>query len=297
MANKTEMASKPYHVKYETVPNPCDEHMTITKISKYYRGKKDPVVTTKYEGSKRVVDRFLKYGNFKPRQGPEVFIEQTVKCQTPMHDYNVEMAKANGWSDIRINAIRSSKDPTALYMNMYKDTYYGDNWKKLPAGERKAIIQRRRAYMISQGECPGEIKSGEGSSLREALKKRIQESSGEEKESGAPKSLLEKLRMRMGDRGTRREQEADSTIYVSNIPIDYTENTIKEIMASETEFNIKRVNIVRKPCRYTGKKVSVGSGFIVCSSPEETSKCIDYLNGCRWGSMVISANMADSKKA
>ena len=81
----------------------------------------------------------------------------------------------------------------------------------------------------------------------------------------------------------KQDTEQESTLFVSNIAEDSTENDLR--MALNDKFNVRRINLVRK----SATNAHSGVGFVVLSSREEADKCLEYLHGYRLNHLILSA--------
>ena len=87
-------------------------------------------------------------------------------------------------------------------------------------------------------------------------------------------------------RGAAQQDGHKSTLFVENVPDEYTEDEIKGHIG---DFHYRRVNIVRRD----GK--SMGKAFIELESAEEAQACLSAINGQHWSYCVVNAQLSKPK--
>jgi hypothetical protein len=93
----------------------------------------------------------------------------------------------------------------------------------------------------------------------------------------------------------RKENDENfRTIFLCNVPTYFDESDLRSLLA-DTDFKILRVNMVKKPKYPGGPVVPNGNAFIVCETVEETQNCIEMLDGARWDTCILSAQLAQPK--
>jgi RNA recognition motif-containing protein len=94
-----------------------------------------------------------------------------------------------------------------------------------------------------------------------------------------------------------RQNQQEATLFVSNVPLDYTERDIREVLDNiRPDFEAVRINIVKKYSEEESVKSSTGSAFIVLKNKEDAQECINFLHGYRWDNLIACADFASSKE-
>lgn len=253
--------------------------VTVNKTTEIINNGKTKRITTKYNGPQSVIDRIINKRFFgsvteaNSRQsttvGNDVYLEppeNSVPYYEP-NGYYVTKAKEYGWSESAIKSIIKAESPSKVYQKLY----------------RKHIIQPEI----------DKIKStlGQHEPEKTSWKAKMASKLKNNTESSESKSLGWKARMK-NKKSQFQDNEQQSTLFITNIPDDYTEEDIQNEL--KNRFDIRRVNVVRVD-RGDGHRVSNGKAFVVCRNQQEAQSCMDYLSTCRWGSLVISVQFAKPK--
>lgn len=214
--------------------------------------------------------------------GEQVFLELTQhkRRKSTYNGIYITRAKKDGWSRNDIMALMRDEEPGKLYQVFYK--------KYMDA--RMADVNQKIVNKMSTEEPSTEIldapKKPIGLRARMGITRKTTAT-----QSVKPTGLAARLKE---NKTNSHATEQDSTLFISCIPLDYTEDDIK-FHLSETNFNIRRINVVRKDDN-SGTRVSLGKAFIVCSNATEALECLDYMNTCKWGNLVVSAQISKPKR-
>ncbi len=299
--------------------------LTITQVGtqRTYRGPKSVIERLK-------LPRFGSGTNDKcwHQEDTEVFIELTkpIKKSNPDLDsvgFYVTTARNEGWGETDIRDIVQSENPSELFYKIYTN--------RLAEVERR-IVRATTASMpvvasvapvsvsvapvaasvspvaasvasVSSNAVPVSSNAAPVSSGATApvasigLRARLNTKLAENKKQAAiseeaPKIGIANRLQKMKDDKVQTEQE--STLFVRNVPLDYTEQDIRNVINGQ--FKVERINIVRKAPPGSQDRVSVGCAFIVLTSKKEAEACIAFLDGYRWGHMLASVAFSEPRK-
>lgn len=277
------------------------------------KGRPYVQVTTTHRGPKAQVER-LKWkkfgvGKYTTTICDDVYLEYTdnARKEEPWvaNGFYITQARKDGWSDHEIKLVRKAERPDLKWKEIFfrkQDAAIATALAKVRATikqEKEAAAARATrlnggmtgAETEAETEAETDDKPTEGPvvvkgmSMKDLLKQKSQQRrGGTGSKGGGITAQLQKKREQRGDRKL--------TIYVQNVPTDWTEDDIAEQL---TDFQIRRVSVTRK-FNNVGVRVAVGSAFLELYEEDETERCITFLNDrCRWGSMVVSAQHARPK--
>ena len=222
--------------------------------------------------------------------------------------YWITLARNQGWSDSDIKDIMRAPDPEAVALKMYERMLNTDNAKlRMARDKHMAEYDRLRAEIATPAPepvapvlvpapasaassaapapAPVEAKSG----LRARFSAKQTENKQNEAAAPAKTGIASRLKQIKQNNETL---EQDSTLFVRNVPEDYTEQDIKNVLFN---FNIARINIVRKSTGDDGVRLSSGSAFIVLGSREDAVACMEFLHGYRWCNVIASVDFSKPK--
>jgi hypothetical protein len=280
-----------------------------------------------YRGPKPVIDR-LKLPRFGSgvndkcwhQEETEVFIELTkpIKKSNPDLDsvgFYVTTARNEGWGDTDIRDIVQSENPKELFYKIYLNRLAEVERRIVRATAASLLVTSAPAAPVSSPAAPvtsapaapgspaapvPEVTTTTSTPVQVAsigLRARLNTKLAENKKQAAvsedaPKIGISHRLQKMKDDKVNTEQE--STLFVRNVPLDYTEQDIRNVL--NTQFNVERINIVRKAPPGSQDRVSVGCAFIVLTSKKEAEACITFLDGYRWGHMLASVAFSEPRK-
>lgn len=246
-------------------------------------------VTKTYTGPKYLVDRQLWKGFGKGRDMSktrimeDVHIELTVPPIVQDEQWYpngnwVNIARKENWTDFDIKQLISSDRPDLKFAELQKGK------QKLAAYERIAKMNKEMGIEDTvKDSIPDKKQDLTCLSLRERMKlKSKSRSTTEDTKDNSISSRLKQKREKNSDKSQQ------CTLFLENVPEIYNEMDIKSHLG---QFDIKRVTIVRRE-NQSGVKESVGKAFVECYEVEETQKCMEHLNTCRWEHYVISAQLS-----
>lgn len=104
------------------------------------------------------------------------------------------------------------------------------------------------------------------------------------------KDMLSKRQVASQD--TRRENSDESTLFLENLPMDYTEDDIKSQLR-DLGIETRRVNIVKRD--NGDSKESVGKAFVELESPEVVAASLLLIDRCQWDRCIVSAHRSRPK--
>jgi RNA recognition motif-containing protein len=235
----------------------------------------------------------------------EFIVKEKKESSFKPNGYWITFARNQGWSVSDINDIMRSPDPAAVALKMYERILNTENAKlRMELDKQMAEYDRRRADILNAEQkekepaslsvaSPPVAESGTPEPPKSGLRARFSAKQSENKKaddesavkSGGIASRLKKLKQ------TKEQSEQDSTLFVRNVPEDYTEQDVKTVL---TDFKIVRVNIVRK-ANGDDVRVSTGSAFVVLSSREEAVACMEFLHGYHWCNVIASVDFSKPK--
>jgi hypothetical protein len=167
-----------------------------------------------------------------------------------------------------------------------------DTFREFVHQQMKGIVMRVKST-LAEGE-PVKLQSKGPVGLKARM--RMCKTKTEEAVSGAEGSMG--LRARLTTKNDSRGEEHERSLFVSNVPCEFTERDIHEELGElmGEEVSVERINIVRKP-NNQGVKESIGKAFIVCNTIEDAKEMMDLLNNrVRWGQCIIDVQPAESRK-
>jgi len=198
-------------------------------------------------------------------------------------------ARKDNWSQEEIKKLIKSDRPDLLYRKLQKskvDTHLASLMLK---------FEHRPDPSPSQSSGPGtndtkpteslpdpSVKMG----LRERmLHKQRNRVDTEPTPSAKPNSHSARMNQRRDDAKQQHDEQL-CTLFLQNIPEDYSESDIKTHIE---DYQFRRVNVVRR------EGESIGKAFIELESSEETQRCLDAINGQKWGYCVIEVQLSKPK--
>jgi hypothetical protein len=183
----------------------------------------------------------------------------------------VESARKLNWSDQEIKRIVRSNQPDSIYEQIYRNKI-----------NQLASIKNTNKYPMATVASEAAALVNQKMGIRERLLLKQHQQSNVP--VGNPKTSLS-ARMNQIHGGPRNETKC--TLFLENIPEDYTESDIKNHISN---FQYRRVNIVRRDGQ------SMGKAFIELDSEDETTSCLSAIDGQRWSYYIISAQFSKPKK-
>jgi hypothetical protein len=234
----------------------------------------------------------------------EFIVKEKKESSFKPNGFWITFARNQGWSVSDINDIMRSPDPGAVALKMYERILNTENAKlRMEVDKQMAEYDRRRADILNaepehnpkvhETSVPPVAVSGTPEPPKSGLRARFSAKQSENKKgddqtsmkSGGIASRLKQLKQ------TKEQSEQDSTLFVRNVPEDYTEQDIKTVLH---DFKIVRVNIVRK-ANGDDVRVSTGSAFVVLSSRDEAVACMEFLHGYHWCNVIASVDFSKPK--
>jgi hypothetical protein len=192
----------------------------------------------------------------------------------------INAAKKDNWSQNEINQIIRSDRPDIVYRKLQKskvDTHLASlrlKFEHVEAEDTKPAAP--------EPEPDPSVKMG----LRERmLYKQRNRVETETTPSAKPNSLSARMNQRRDDAKQQHDDQL-CTLFLQNIPEDYSEADIKTHIQ---DYKFRRVNIVRRDGE------SIGKAFIELESTEETQGCLEAINGQKWGYCVIEVQLSKPK--
>jgi len=193
----------------------------------------------------------------------------------------INAAKKDNWSQSEINQIIRSDRPDLVYRKLQKskvDTHLASLYLKFGHATDPEATEP-----IDPAPAPDpSVKMG----LRERmLHKQRNRVDTETTPSTKPNSLSARMNQRRDD---AKQQQDDQlcTLFLQNIPEDYSEADIKTHIQ---DYKFRRVNVVRRDGE------SIGKAFIELESTEATQTCLEAINGQKWGYCVIEVQLSKPK--
>jgi len=248
------------------------------------------VTTKKTYGPQRCMARlkWARFGeaakrnfNVQTQVGSDVQFEYCDKIQDeddwiPNGAY-VESARLYGWSDQDIKKLIRTQRPDLEYAKIYRSKVETElASQKVQMATLKPTLPGPESASASASASASKL------GLRERLLLK-QQSRSEQPEQ--IKNPANSIAARMSQRGAIRD-DTNCTLFIENVPDDYTEADIKTHIES---YKFRRVNIVRREGQ------SVGKAFIELDSAEEALACMECINGQQWGYHIISAELSKPK--
>lgn len=251
-------------------------------------GKNYRVTTKRTTGPLGAIQRrkWKKFGaaastkHHMPKLGRESNFEFT-QPDVDEHIHNgiyITKATKNGWSKDDIKKIVQSDRPDQAYLKIF-DT----KLKAVIADAKSKITVLTPVADTDSIEAKPVSTKGMGIRERLAMKKK-----GRTDKPDAKGGITAKFNQRRNDlgRGSNRD-ETKCTLFVENVPDDYTETDIRQQIADHP---YRRVNIVKRD------GVSIGKAFIELETEEDAKICMEVITGARWGHCVVSAQVSRPKK-
>jgi hypothetical protein len=259
----------------------------------YHRGSKVEGVKVKTKRMPKQISERRKWAKFGSvsRDGKEkgatsvagdVFMEYTKPDIEPSAVWEpngqwVSYAKQEKWTHSEISKIKKSEDPAEVYKKIYLGRI---------ATTVAEIKAKRAAKEGTTGGVAAKVDTtGMGLRERLLLKKQQRDNASDTETPTRGSSSLSARMNKM--RGASQRDEQKCTLFVMNVPDDYTVDNIKSHLDA---FQYRRVNIVQRDGR------SMGKAFIELESIEEAQACLTSINGARWGYNVIEAQVSRPKK-
>jgi len=253
----------------------------------YQRGRQSVrVVNKRFTGPPGPIQRlgWKKFGtaatgNFATEIKGDVYLELVQKAQLcdnwiPNGIY-INAAKKDNWSQIEINQIIRSDRPDLMYRKIQKskvNTHLAKLNLKLNLTDTNPAVT----------DSDPSVKMG----LRERmLHKQRNRTDTEESSLPKPNSLSARMNQRRDDAKQQHDEQL-CTLFLQNIPEDYSEADIKTHIQ---DYKYRRVNVVRR------EGESIGKAFIELESAEETQTCLEAINGQKWGYCVIEVQLSKPK--
>lgn len=252
--------------------------------------------TTKYTGPKDVAERAIarrsipKYGAEKTThcrgtRADDVFMEFVVQEDKQSVPNGLYMAWAGqmNWPDADILEIMRSEEPQEVFLRMFCDAM--------------CIARKSKASKANTSSSSSSTTTTtRGMNLKDRINLRQKTDTVTEKDTSAPaKPGSKTLNDRMStarEQGKRRED--DSTIVISNVPLEYDENDIKDELF---DFALQRVSVARRDDAGNGHRASRGIAYIVLTYSEDVSECMEFLSRARWDHHVLAVEIAKPKGA
>lgn len=233
----------------------------------------------------------------------EFIVKEKKESSFKPNGYWITFARNQGWSASDINDIIRSPDPEAVALKMYERILNTENAKlRMEVDKQMAEYDRLRAEILDT-EHISKVKEPSATvpvpvpastePPKSGLRARFSAKQSENKKgddetsvkSGGIASRLKQIKQ------TKDQSEQDSTLFVRNVPEDYTEQDIKVVL---NDFKVVRVNIVRK-ANADDVRVSTGSAFVVLSCREEAVACMEFLHGYHWCNVIASVDFSKPK--
>jgi hypothetical protein len=284
----------------ETIAYAGDVRIDTTTRLVTDNGKKYRKTTKTYTGPKKLVDR-LQWKHFGSVKDPMAKTDVTEDIEfefTTSYVKNKDEWRFNGlylgwarkdnWTQREINCIVRSARPDLEYRKIYKrrlDTLIAETIEKMKTDEDKQREKDSEEALLNEPKKPVKINTA-GLSLTDLLKQKTRQRTLDQTKGGTSAGITALLRNKQD-----KQSDKKCTIYVQNIPDEYIE---ADISAHLTEFEIRRTHMVRRPDR-SGVMTPVGTAFIECYDEDETEKCIEFLNTCKWEHRVINAQHSKPK--
>lgn len=262
------------------VQDPCG--LTIEKTERVEilpDGTRKKIVETRYRGPRRIIERLQlkKYGAAATEDianhaqiGVDVFFERvTPDSQMPSDEpngYLIERAWAEGWTQDEVNQIIRSTTPSKTFVEILLSRLGLSPSSKAATGKGEKKLGIRARLNRTMADMDVTTTAGAGA-------------------SSGKSSLAEKMRLH---RDQTQSDEQLCTLFLENVPDDYTEADIK---AELTGFSLQRVNVVKNEDS-DGVRRSAGKAFVVLQSVDDVEPCLEFLNSSRWGYQVVSATIS-----
>jgi len=262
-----------------------------------------------YHGPRGAVNRAMNwkhFGGVTPKNsmncttiGEDTFFEPTIPAKKYTDEWipnglYLREARKFGFSDNQIKEIIRSDRPDLVYYRLFSQFVQTKFGIKLPPNTGGSNIGPSKGSAatqdISENGTATQPKAKMG--IRARFKQQKAELQNEPvKEQSSFKSRFNKTLKE----SRKEDDEKLCTIFVCNVPTYYNEQDIKSLF-DDTDFTIRRVNMVRHESYPGGPREPNGNAFVVCSTVDETQQCIEMLNGAKWDSSVMSAQLAKPKK-
>lgn len=222
--------------------------------------------------------------------GEEVFMEFTRGQGRSPQDYYreqsryVDRAYKCGFSYNTLKQIEESDTPKATFETFFKQQLHGTFMRVLSDYYQQNATENEGTPL--QAKAPVGLKA----------RMKMRQSKAEEVLSTGDDGAVG-LRARLSARKDAKGAEHERSLFVSNIPVEYTEQDIKEelFVIFGEDLVIERINVVRKP-NAKGVKESIGKAFLVCDSSDDAEAMLDALNdGIRWGACIIDVQRTEPR--
>lgn len=126
------------------------------------------------------------------------------------------------------------------------------------------------------------------------LRARMMAKSSEKKDESnnkAPGGIRARMQSKQVEMDTEAGAEHERTLFISNVPVEYTkEDILDELDSLGYEMDIRRVNMVIRDGE------SIGKAFVVMGTKDEAEALLTIIDGTRWLYCVISAQIALPKE-
>ena len=270
-----------------------------------------------FTGPIQVVERQLwaKFGKACNEPSPTVYESNEIliefkgnENETESNDYEYMsysiIARREGWSFLEIEEINKSLNPAEAFRKIFKrkldvlfhsiDAKYNPILAELKLQEIQAAKEQEKAREETREKSREETsktQTQEPKGLRARFSAKLAENDTRERDrekEPVKSSLSSRLKKNKQD---KLENEQESTLFVSNVPLEYTENDIRYHLADR--FRVTRINVVRKAAYGSEERISVGSAFVVCINRDEADACLNFLHGYRWDNLIAAVSFSE----